>query len=378
MLFRSSISQADPWQRCNSQPSITADLALSVNGAAQAHLIDNVYGDYYVSVCKDSANRTYSVNVASVIGSHGYLTEADAESLFEVTFTPDATDYPRIAEGHGRIQSLSIGSAPSHTVTLSTKPIAWSDIQNCFFTPAVCVARTTTASVDIERDIRVGIRYAEGSVTGPGGEGFQYLEGMTWSAGAYYFWPRPNCPAAGGGDGITIEMGGPHLRADGALNAGFASIYIPAAAVKSCFGVTEAATYLNSLLVTRTENGATVAADAVADSTAASTGTKYVATATDDGGVRIEIPTVTFSKPSYRIAKVRASKSFSTLAKSAKVSTPKGGSVRVSVASTSKGICVVKGTSVKAFKKGTCKYTATSYTKKNKKSQSKSGSFTVK
>ena len=395
----SGTAAADPPGACTVGTPYTTDLTVSVDGAPLAASGPGVFGPYAVSLCRTEGNgpgstSTYNFSVQRVAagpsggpggpgggsGTTG-LTDDDAGKTFGIGFTPQAGDTPLAAEGKANIQSFGVDAAHANAVTLTAQPLGFADIQGCMDMPVNCVVSHPTASFYNPANLTGAIRYSTPS--GEGAAGFNDLPGLTTSSGAYIFFVWASCPTNATGDpsfsGLKVDLGGPHLMPDGSLNTTMLKAYIPAQAVASCFGATPQA-YAQNAQVTRTENGTSTAGSTGAG---ADPGLQYVITPTD-AGVTISVPQVTFSAPTYdmstrsgkSLAKVK--KSSTVLAKAAKVSKPSGGSVSIVVAKASKKVCVATPTTVYGFGKGTCNYSAVSYSKAGKKVKSAKGSFKVK
>jgi len=367
----------------------TTDLSFAVDGVEQAVSTPNVYGDYVVDVCRNSQTsmsdtqhqNTYSFTVqrGNEYGDQD-LTAEDLAKTFTLSFTPVAGEVPLVAEGHVSIESFAISAALGNRITLTLKPIGYSDIWSCATGPIQCVVEHTQADNDKVAYIGGGVRYKD--VHGWGAPGFGDLPGMTWSSAGFLFFLRASCPASVNHDdsfsGLNVDLGGPHLRADGELNIGSVVAFLPAAAVAGCFGGSPQA-FVASAQVTRTENHRTQTATTGGT---ADPGLQYVLTATD-AGVTLSIPNVTFSQPTYKMktkhgSLARTTKTVSSLVKASKLVKPSHGSLRFVIASASKRICIATKVKVYGFKTGTCKYTVTSYNSKGKKVKSKASSFKVR
>lgn len=383
-------AQADPAGQCNMGTFHDSGVSFAVDGVPIVGSGNGVYGDYVLDICRDSANYTYSVSVNAfnpTFGTQDKLTAAELEHSFTVGFTPQAGDIPVIAEGHGDIASFSIDSANSNSVTFTAKPLAYSDIygSDCGNQPpAQCVISAGKASVDAPAELRVGVRF--GDSQGRGMADFGMLPGMHWSSSAYYFYQRASCPTMTGQagtsnsfSGLQVELGGPHFKADGVtINTGSVKVFIPTVAVVSCFGGPPSMV-LPSLKLTRTEGSTTTAVTKTGDEAA---GLYYEASADDATGLTITIPTVTFSKPKYKVGTktgrslARSTKSFTSLGSLVRVAKPARGKLKVSVST--KKVCAAGVSSVYGFKQGTCSFTVTSYSKTGKKVKTARGSFRIR
>jgi len=387
-LATAGVAHADAPGTCTQGSPYTQGLTLTVDGAQQAPVSPGVYGSYALSLCRvagqsQGSTNTYNFSVGGVgPGGQADLTEADSEKTFTITFVPQAGDMPLTAEGKARISSFAIDAANANAVTLSAKPIGFADIWACHEMPLQCAIDHPIASVFHEANLTGAVRYADAS--GIGAAGFTDLPGLTTSSGAYVFFVWASCPTNTNRDqsfsGLKIDLGGPHFLPDGTTaNIGSVSAYLPAVAVASCFGASPQA-YAASAAITRTEDGTTTAASKTAG---VDSGLHYVLTATD-AGVTVSIPDVTFSQPTYGVGTkggkslARVTKKVAVLARSAHLKVPKGGSLRISIASSSRKVCVATASKVYGFAKGKCSYTVKALNKMGKPAGSKRGSFAVR
>lgn len=378
---------ADPWGSCGPGTlRITNGVSIAVDGSPLASTGTDEYGEFTYVVCRDSKNSAYIINVGRTGGSGGSaaeLTSADLTKTFTLTFTPNPAETPHLVEGKGLVESFVVDPAASNTVTVSVKPLAYSDIwgNDCGNKgPKDCVKAVTKASHDSVAAIWFTVRYQDGA-----GRGREYglMPGMIWSSSAYDFWPRYSCPAPANGQttgGVQVEIAGPHLKADGVTeNIGYARVYIPATAVANCWGATPQAV-LAQLTVTRTENGTTQTAT-TGDAT--DSGLEYNATATDEG-LTIEFPRITFSLPKYTMrtkskrSLARSRTSIASLARTLKVTTPRRGRLVVAIDDVSKSNCVAGSTYVFGRTAGSCSYSLTAYRANGTVSKTKHGSFRVR
>ena len=362
---------------------------VAIDGVETAATEPGRYGKYWVLVCRDNGNRDYNVFAglydANTDGGQGRFTTADLNTTFTVSFLPDAGTTPMVAQGHGVISGFTIDANDSNRVTLTTKPILYSDIygNDCGNVgPADCVLEVKNKNGDKASadniEIRVSIRYAE---TGGQMEGdFGILKGMYWSSAAYYFWMRTMCPTSSPGSAaaVSLEVGGPHFKSDGTtLNVGNVTVFIPTEAVVACFGAPPSVLQ-SSLAVSRSVNGTT--AD-LTTGTTADIGLQYTVSADDATGLTITIPQVTFSKPTYAVGTkngkslAKKTKTYAALLQLAAMRKPAGGSFIVK--SKSSKVCMGAASKVYAYKKGTCKVSVVTYNKKGKKVASRTASFTV-
>lgn len=361
---------------------------VAIDGVPTAPSAPGRYGKYWVLVCRDTGNQDYNVFAglydAATDGGQGRFASADLNTQFTVSFVPDAGTVPLVAQGHGAMSEFRIDPADSNRVTLTTKPLLYSDIygSDCGGkSPAECVLEVKNTNGDKASadniEIRVSIRYAPTAEAAP--ESFGLLQGMYWSSAAFYFWMRTMCPTMGGSDqpAVSIEVGGPHLRADGTQNFGSVTVVIPTQAVVGCFGAPPSMV-AGSLVVSRTVNGATTQATT---GSASDVGLQYTVTADDTVGLTIVIPQVTFSKPKYSLGTksgkslARVSRSTSAVTKTVSLRKPAGG--RLAVVSKTPRVCVATRTAVFGFRKGTCRLSIVTFNKKGAKTASRSTSFRV-
>ena len=389
VLAPSGPVKAAPVACSRSGVAITNPYTVKINGVDTPATEPGRYGDFWVLVCRDTNNRDYGVLAgrydARTDGGQGRFTTADLNTEFTVSFIPDAGTTPMVAQGHGVMSNFTIDANDSNRVTLTTKPILYSDIygSDCGNAgPADCVLAVKNTNGDKASadniEIRVAVRYSESG--GPSETDFKVLSGMRWSSSAYYFWMTTRCPTqnAGTGSALSIDVGGPHYRADGtSLNYGDITVFIPTAGVIACFGAPPSIAK-DMLAISRTVNGTT------ADGTAGSTtdvGLQYTVTADDTTGLTITIPQVTFSKPNYKVATksgkslAKKTKTYASLLQQAVMKKPAGGSYKVTSKSTK--VCSGVLSKVYAYKTGTCKVSVATYSKSGKKVASKTVSFTV-
>ena len=372
----------------NGGTALTNPYTVAIDGVLTAPTEPGRYGDYWVLVCRDTSNRDYNVfggrYDANTSGGQGRFVTADLNKQFTISFLPEAGTTPLVAQGHGVMSAFTIDVNDSNRVTLTTKPISYSDIygNDCGnAAPADCVLNVKTnhgdrASAD-NIEIRVSIRYGE---NGTAEDDFVTLQGMSWSSSAYYFWMRTSCPAKGATSNaaISFEVGGPHLKFDGTQNFGNITVFIPTSGVVGCFGAPPSIA-LSSLTFSRTENGTTVDATT---GTATDVGLQYTVTADDATGLTIVVPQVTFSKPTYGVrTKTGKSLSRKTFTKAnmlslSRLKKPAGGTYKLVSKSTK--TCAATSAKVFAYKKGTCKVAVVTYNKSGKKVASKTIALTVR
>jgi len=367
---------------CNSGTAVTG--TLKVDGVSVETKTTSTYA---MTVCRDDRMFSYSIQ----IGRNDYgvlkedLTAADAEKLFEVTFTPKAGDVPTTAEGYMRGQTFTIGS----TVTIAAKPIVnMSKVDDpnrlCDrkeFTDSACIARSATR--DLASLLIIYVRFDTSSSPSD----FSKLTGAMVSSSANLYEVRVSglCPAessdTGEGDesvtsesahsaafdstSLEIKMVGPHFKLDGkTLNTGMLEAIIPEATIASCFGGT-AEELAEGMSMTRTEAGAT---ENVIPSLTSTTGLQYT-TSVANGAVTVSVPSMTFSQPTYKMTLKSTAKK---LAAKPTVAKPTGVSWKISnkkvtvTAKATKGVTYKVAATLKTGKKtaktGTCKIASSKVT----------------
>ena len=368
---------------CNSGTAVTG--TLKVDGVSVETKTTSTYA---MTVCRDDRMFSYSIQ----IGRNDYgvlkedLTAADAEKLFEVSFTPKAGDVPTTAEGYMRGQSFTIGS----TVTIAAKPIVnMSKVddpdRSCDrkeFTDLVCIARSATR--DLASLLIVYVRFDTSSSPSD----FSKLTGAMVSSSANLFEVRVSglCPAESsdtseGNESVSsesahsvafdstsleIKMVGPHFKLDGkTLNTGMLEAIIPEATIASCFGGT-AEELAEGMSMTRTEAGATE--NVIPSQTTSTTGLQYT-TSVANGAVTVSVPSMTFSQPTYKMTLKSTAKK---LAAKPTVAKPTGVSWKISnkkvtvTAKATKGVTYKVAATLKTGKKtaktGTCKIASSKVT----------------
>ena len=367
---------------CNSGTAVTG--TLKVDGVSVETKTTSTYA---MTVCRDDRMFSYSIQ----IGRNDYgvlkedLTAADAEKLFEVTFTPKAGDVPTTAEGYMRGQTFTIGS----TVTIAAKPIvnmSMVDDPNRLcdrkeFTDSACIARSATR--DLASLLIIYVRFDTSSSSSD----FSKLTGAMVSSSANLYEVRVSglCPAESsdtseGDESVTsesahsaafdstsleIKMVGPHFKLDGkTLNTGMLEAVIPQATITSCFGGT-AEELAEGMSMTRTEAGAT---ENVIPSLTSTTGLQYI-TSVANGALTVSVPSMTFSQPTYKMTLKSTAKK---LAAKPTVAKPTGVSWKISnkkvtvTAKATKGVTYKVAATLKTGKKtaktGTCKIASSKVT----------------
>jgi len=340
-----------------------AGATLKVDGAVQ----DPSSGSYIVTVCRWPAGQTqvYSYSVAKRIDPNGTdLGQAAVGKSFAVGFSMAAGDQPVSAEVYGDVSDYAVSG---QAVTITAKTVTMTQVNgppnagtSCAL-PATAVGLCATSVAKLSG----GIRYTAASGTprpgdalvgmfvGASANGYQVsLQGCP---GINYSNPGAAAAQVDGGDTkpgsgpqqasspvLAVEMNGPHFQQDGTtLNTGSLEAFMPNALLATCVGG-DAEAAKAGLTVTRTEDGSTTPV----------TGSAFTATA-DADGLRISVPRVGFSAPTYRMAFKASSKPSKP---SVKWSSNKGSkSVTAAVTSVTGLSYTVSAKSGKLTKKGSCK-----------------------
>ena len=340
-----------------------AGATLKVDGTVQ----DPSSGTYIVTVCRWPAGQTqvYSYSVAKRIDPNGTdLGQAAVGKSFAVGFSMAAGDQPVSAEVYGDVSDYAVSG---QAVTITAKTVTMTQVNgppnagtSCAL-PATAVGLCATSVAKLSG----GIRYTAASGTprpgdalvgmfvGASANGYQVsLQGCP---GINYSNPGAAAAQVDGGDTkpgsgpqqasspvLAVEMNGPHFQQDGVtLNTGSLEAFMPNALLATCVGG-DAEAAKAGLTVTRTEDGSTTPV----------TGSAFTATAEADG-LRISVPRVGFSAPTYRMAFKASSKPSKP---SVKWSSNKGSkSVTAAVTSVTGLSYTVSAKSGKLTKKGSCK-----------------------
>ncbi len=389
---------ADPVGGCMSNTQmISSAVSLTLDGVSLTPQTNpNVYADgsgnfYGLTLCNDTTNHAYYFSVMATVADGSGFSDLDsslAGHSFALTFTANPGTVPLVAQlsalAPAGPQGLVIDPA-TNTVTVTAATLGFSDIWQCPHTPEVCASTISQASHDHLVNWSGSVRYrtSDPNPMTNGGAGFSDLPGLTLSSGAYYFTMAASCPTNPNGDksftGLQINEGGPHFMSDGTTpNTTTLQAFIPAEAVAECFGLTPGAFALSAQL-SRTENGTTSALVSQSSATDTTAEGLIYTLSSSDAGVTISVPTVTFSKPSYKFSargKVLNTRTIAALATSLRVVKPVGGSLRVQVAATSKSVCVATNAKVFTFNRGTCRYTVIARAKGGAVTRRASGVFT--
>ena len=298
---------------CNSGNLVTA--SLTIDGVA-AQL--NTSGGFALTVCRISSGDQQMYSVLVGLYDSGVLreelTSAYADKTFEVTFTPTAGDVPTTAEFYGKVTSFS-ASSPVVVAVQPAKNISLiqygnhAECRGVEYTNAQCIA--LPASVDRAAVVLGQIRFDTSSRP----SNYSKLAGATVSATAnlYDFSLLGPCPTAtsgftgtdsgDGGSGkesttLNIKLVGPHFKFDGStLNSGALEVFIPQSTITSCFGGSSEQ-LANTAAVTRTEGNESK--DVLKSLLTPINGLEYT-TSFVNGGLKLSIPAVTFSQPTYKV-----------------------------------------------------------------------------
>ena len=298
---------------CNSGNLVTA--SLKIDGVA-AQL--NTSGGFALTVCRISSGDQQMYSVLVGLYDSGVLreelTSAYADKTFEVTFTPTAGDVPSTAEFYGKVTSFS-ASSPVVVAVQPAKNISLiqygnhAECRGVEYTNAQCIA--LPASVDRAAVVLGQIRFDTSSRP----SNYSKLAGATVSATAnlYDFSLLGPCPtttsgftgtdSGDGGSGkesttLNIKLVGPHFKFDGStLNSGALEVFIPQSTITSCFGGSSEQ-LAHTAAVTRTEGNESK--DVLKSLLTPINGLEYT-TSFVNGGLKLSIPAVTFSQPTYKV-----------------------------------------------------------------------------
>lgn len=256
---------------------------------ADGSVVTNDGTGYQVCITPNSS-EAFSIVVALSDDTED-LGAANLGRTFTVDFTlPDATSATS-AELYADVQSYTIGTN-SRNITLVMKPVA--------ITSGTDGDAPAPLQDSLAR-ITGGIRF---NSTGAASHG---IVGM-WigaSANRYAVTMGGSCPnfASGAASGSTtpgsidVRLWAPHMTAGTltapVVNTGSLEAFIPESTAIACFGGASLPEIVAALAVARTE--------ATESTTNLVSGTQFTASAVT-GGLRISVPTVTFSSPTYRIS----------------------------------------------------------------------------
>lgn len=253
----------------------------------------SVDGTGYQACITPNGSEAYSIVIALAGGSED-LGAANAENIFTLTFTLPSGSATS-AELYANVRSYTMG-ANGRDITLVMSPVSITSIL-----PGDENAADPRPAQDSRARITGGIRYTP---TGAPGHG---ITGM-WigaDAASYSVQMGGSCPnfttgAASGSatpGSLSVQMSGPHLTAGTleavTVNSGSLRAFIPGSVATACFGGLTPDQIVQQLTATRSETAE--------GTTALTVGTQFTVQV-QGGGLLIEVPRVTFSRPTYRFA----------------------------------------------------------------------------
>jgi len=183
---------------------------------------------------------------------------------------------------------------------------------------------------------------------------------------------------------LTYGIAAPHLLANGGDRRGTLYGILSDSLLQSGFGITPSSFTGSEFSINRTSDSAAAGSDAVSWSA-------WSAGENGTAGRLLTISDISFSAPKFRVTrgssaaalrkhvtvKIGRSRSAARLARDLGLRKPSGGRLTLKVRASSKKVCAIRGTAIKALRKGTCRYTVTAFTTAKKKAGSRSGAFTV-
>ena len=250
-------------------------------------------GTGYQACITPNGSEAYSIVIAKSDNSED-LGALNADRIFTLGFTLPSGSATS-AELYANVRSYTIG-VNQRDITLVMSPVSITSIAHGHEND-----EDPPAAQDSLARITGGIRFTP---TGAPGHG---ITGM-WigaDAASYAVEMGGSCPnfdsgAASGSTtpgSLSVRMSGPHLTAGtlGAVtvNTGSLRAFIPGSVASACFGGLAPAAIVTQLTATRTEAGG--------GETALALGTQFTIQV-QDGGLLIDVPRVTFSRPTYRFA----------------------------------------------------------------------------
>lgn len=300
---------------CNRSPALAATLSVAeANGTTVT-----ADGTGYMACVFPNGSEAYSIVIAQADGIED-LGTANATRVFTLGFTlPDGASATS-AELYAGVRSYVIGPN-GRDITLVLTPVATTSAGPDLVPLQDSIARITG-----------GIRFT------PSGAPSHGFVGM-WigaSASSYRVTMGGSCPnygtggASGSAEGgsISVVMEAPHLTAGTlgppVLNTGALQAFIPEATASACFGGATLAQIVTALQITRSETAE--------GSTTLTPGTQFTVAA-GVGGLLIDVPRVTFSRPTYRFSApslaTAAAPSLATAAAPSRVTTARAVATRV-------------------------------------------------
>ena len=161
---------------------------------------------------------------------------------------------------------------------------------------------------------------------------------------------------------LTYGIAGPHKMSDGSVRRGTFYGFLSDTILESQFKIVSTETDMTNILSIARTAASSSTSDAGTDTV---TWSKWTADANGTDGRLVTISDISFSAPKFKVTKVpltlssKKATTFKAIALYAGLSVPTGATVTAVVASTSKSICRVIGTTIKGTKKGTCRVTVT-------------------
>ena len=295
--------------------ALVSGASLSVDGVLQ----DPASGEYTVTVCRWPTGMTqvytYYISTRSSGSTATELGEAAVGKTFTASFTMADGDQPISAEVYGDVSDYTVSG---QNVVVTAKPVSMTQINGPPNAGTTCELPATPVGVCATSVAKLsgGVRYvAESGTARPGdaligmyigasANGYQVdlqgCPGISYSNPAATSADAPPSSSDPNGASVpvlSVQMNGPHFEQDGTtLNSGSLEAFMPNALLATCVGG-DAAAAKAGLSVTRTESGSTTTVSAGA----------FTATAESDG-LRIIVPRVGFSSPTYKMSFKKAAK----------------------------------------------------------------------
>jgi len=300
---------------CNRSPALAATLSV----AEATGTTVTADGTGYMACVFPNGSEAYSIVIAQADGIED-LGTANATRVFTLGFAlPDGASTTS-AELYAGVRSYVIGPN-GRDITLVLTPVATTSAGPDLVPLQDSIARITG-----------GIRFT------PSGAPPHGLVGMWIGASASWYEVKMggSCPnygtggASGSAEGgsISVVMAAPHLTAGTlsppVLNTGALQALIPEATASACFGGATLAQIVTALQITRSETAE--------ESTTLTPGTQFTVAA-GVGGLLIDVPRVTFSRPTYRLT----APSLATTARAVATRVGDKAKVRVTVPASSAG-----------------------------------------
>jgi hypothetical protein len=237
----------------------------------------------------NSSTRDFELSGAVTPGTSTPIT-ADSEITITLTDMGELARYYSFSLVHGLVtdwQTTNLGTANA-TVSVTLKPVRTpfgngSDFNFCTATPPNCQANKSdvdviSASLDMTFD--------------QDGYGSTFAGSYFGLTGAMGGWVEAT--GQEGSRSLVATLGAPHFLANGSTrNTGSLQAFLPNAVLENLLGLSPGSVDVSTLAVTRTESGNTNAAP-------------FTITAVD-GGVIVNLSSITFSSPVYTISAASAS-----------------------------------------------------------------------